>query len=221
MSILSEIKVKPWLTDQSQAEDFALDNSGWDSRNGGYIGEDDGDPSPKVRKIGLFIFLAVVSSLVLILVNAYLIRMGLEDWKAHPKPPLLWVNTAFLIVSSLAFQWTVVAARNTLPDRVRIGLGVSGTFAWAFIIGQLWVWQQLTTLGYYAAGNPSNSFFYLLTALHGIHLLGGLVVWAKTVFKFMGGAKVTELRTSIEMCAIYWHFLLIVWLMFFGLMLFN
>ena len=88
-----------------------------------------------------------------------------------------------------------------------------------FLVGQLVAWRQLDALGYYVASNPANTFFYLLSALHGLHLLGGLVAWGRTAGKLRHIGITLELRPEIELCALYWHFLLVIWLALFGLLL--
>ena len=88
-----------------------------------------------------------------------------------------------------------------------------------FIAGQLIAWQQLVGSGYFLAANPANAFFYVLTALHGVHLLGGLVAWGRTAQKVWRGSDMQAVRLSVELCAIYWHFLLILWLVLFYLLL--
>ncbi len=67
--------------------------------------------------------------------------------------------------------------------------------------------------------NPANSFFYLLTALHGLHLLGGMWVWARTTFRMLTGANAESVRLSVELCTVYWHYLLLVWVALFALLL--
>ena len=73
--------------------------------------------------------------------------------------------------------------------------------------------------GFFLASNPANSFFSLITAVHGLHMLGGLVALARTAGKMWRGLSVEKLRLSVELCAIYWHFLLVVWLLLFALLL--
>ena len=81
-------------------------------------------------------------------------------------------------------------------------------------------WRQLQAAGYYAAGNPANAFFYVLTALHGLHLLGGLSSGAERCPGCRAGARrPARLRLSVELCTVYWHYLLVVWLVLFGLLL--
>jgi cytochrome c oxidase subunit III len=170
-------------------------------------------------KTALWIFLAVVSSLFALFISAYAMRMHLGDWSPLPKPQLLWWNTGLLAVTSVAMQWTVVAARRGDTDGVRTGLIAGGILTFAFLVGQLAVWQQLNDAGYFLTTNPANGFFYLLTAVHGLHVIGGLVAWGRTTSKVWHGMEVANVRLSVELCAIYWHFLLAVWLVLFALLL--
>ena len=173
---------------------------------------------------GLRVYFAVATVLFLIVGAAYLMRMGMGqttpiDWRPTPKPWLLWLNSAFLIFSSLVFQRARVAAHRGQMDRVSSSLLIAGLLAFAFLLGQLTVWRQFAGAGYFLASNPANAFFYLITTLHGLHLLGGLVAWGRTTVKVMNGAEAAEISKSVDLCAIYWHFLLIVWLAFFYLLL--
>ena len=169
-------------------------------------------------KIGLGVFLAVVGSLFALFISAYSMRMGMVDWRALPAPRLLWFNTGVLVLSSVALQWAHVAARRDDMDGVIVGLCAGGASAITFLVGQLLVWQQLNVAGYFLASNPANSFFYLLTATHGLHLMGGLVALGRTTAKVWHGAAMARVRMSVELCAIYWHFLLAVWLVLLGLL---
>jgi cytochrome c oxidase subunit III len=195
------INVQPWVA-QGSIEDV----------RGGVL-------SRPTAKLGLWVFLAVVTSLFALLISAYAMRMHVGDWSPMPKPGLLWLNTGVLIVTSVAMQWTRAAANRGQIDGVKIGLIAGGVLTFAFLAGQLVVWQQLNASGYFVAANPANAFFYLLTALHGLHLFGGLVAWGRTAAKVGRGAEVGEVRLSVELCAVYWHYLLVVWLVLFALLL--
>ena len=169
-------------------------------------------------KVGLGVFLAVVGSLFALFISAYSMRMTMVDWRALPVPRLLWFNTGVLILSSAALQWAHVAARRNDMDGVIVGLCAGGAFAVIFLVGQLLAWQQLRVAGYFLASNPANSFFYLITAVHGLHLMGGLVALGRTTAKVWRGVEMTRVRLSVELCAIYWHFLLLIWLVLLGLL---
>ena len=170
-------------------------------------------------KLGLRVFLVVVGVVFSLLVAAYADRMVLGDWRPLPEPWLLWLNTAILVLSSVAFHRARVAANLGRRDGVRMWLRAAGVLAIAFLAGQLLAWQQLAALGYFAATNPANSFFYLLTALHGLHMMGGLVAWGRTSAKVRRGVGLRKVRMSVDMCTTYWHFLLAIWLILFTLLL--
>lgn len=169
-------------------------------------------------KIGLGVFLAVVGCLFALFASAYFMRMGVSDWRPLPIPRLLWFNTIALVLSSVALQCALVAARKGEMDTVRLGLMTGGLTAVAFLIGQILAWRELTTGGYLLSGNPANSFFYMITGMHGLHILGGLVALARTTAGAWGGYGPDRLRLSVDLCAMYWHFLLFIWLAIFVLL---
>ncbi len=195
------LMAKPWL-EQGMAGDFV----GFDRS------------ALPTAKIGLGVFLAVVGCLFSLFTSAYFMRMGLPDWQPLPLPRLLWLNTGVLVLSSVALQCAVIAARRGQTDMVRLGLATAGLTALAFLAGQLMAWRQLTADGYLLASNPANSFFYLITAMHGLHILGGLIGLGRTSASAWNGARPQRLSLSVELCAMYWHFLLFVWLCIFAVL---
>jgi len=173
-------------------------------------------------KIGLWVLLAVITSLFGLFISAYLMRIehGHGDWNPVPLPKVLWVNTGMLVLSSVGMQLARRAARRGQPDALRVGLTLGGVLALAFLAGQLWAWHQLNVSGYFVTGNPATAFFYLLTGVHGLHLLGGLFVWARTVGRMTRpGVELLDIRLSVELCTVYWHYLLLVWLVLFSVLL--
>ena len=101
---------------------------------------------------------------------------------------------------------------------IRVAFFGAGAFAILFIVGQLITWDNLQNAGYFLTSNPANSFYYLMTGLHAIHLLGGLWVWSKSSIRLLSGGEPKDIKLSIELCTLYWHFLLIVWLVLFALL---
>jgi cytochrome c oxidase subunit 3 len=168
--------------------------------------------------LGVWVFLAVVTVLFSLLIMAYGSRMAFEDWRPAPQLSLLWLNTTMLVLSSVAMQWARIAARRGEIDGVALGLSAGGVFALAFLGGQIVAWRQLSMLVGFDITNPAIGFFYLITALHGLHLLGGLVAWGWTAATLWRGLDVAQVRLSVELCTVYWHFLLLVWLVLFGLL---
>ena len=173
---------------------------------------------PPAAKVGLVVFLAVAGCLFSLLVAAFFMRMESPDWRTPPAPAILWFNTAMLFASSAALQMAYVAATEGQLERVRWLLLAAGAGAAVFLLGQAWAWRELEASGYYAASNAANAFFYLLTGTHALHLFGGLVALARTGGRAFGAVKATAVTTSVELCAIYWHFLLLVWLLMFAML---
>lgn len=199
MSLISKLMVKPWLAGGTVATEDSLTEA------------------LPAAKIGLWLFLCTISGVFALFMVAYQMRIELTtDWVPVPKPTILWLNTALLVLASVAFEWTKAAARQKKPAGIRASLLAGGLLTMAFLGGQLLAWNELVGSGYFLAANPANSFFYLITGLHGLHLIGGLFVWARTTWRVFAGYEVT---LSIELCATYWHYLLLVWIILFGLLL--
>jgi cytochrome c oxidase subunit 3 len=171
------------------------------------------------KAIALTTFLVVATSLFALFISAYTMRMHMPDWSPLAEPNLLWFNTGLLVLASIAYQLTRNAAVDGKQAALKPGLAAAGLMTVLFLGGQLLAWQRLNASGYYMTSNPANTFFYVLTAIHGLHLLGGLYVWARSTVRVWTGANADAVRLSIELCTVYWHFLLLVWLVLFGLLL--
>lgn len=199
-----QLTAKPWEKQQSEADDEYTT----------------GTLTLAPAKIGLWLFLAVVTSFFALFISAYGMRMDVGDWRPLVLPRLLWLNTAMLVLSSVAFQRTRGAAARGDMRGVKTGLAASGLLALGFVVGQLIAWQDLSAAGQMPWVNAANAFFYLLTGLHALHVLGGLVVWGKTSVRlWRPGTRLSDVRLSVELCTTYWHYLLLVWLVLFGLLL--
>jgi cytochrome c oxidase subunit 3 len=179
-------------------------------------------------KVGLWVFLAVVSSLFGLFASAYTMRVtghsGIAAWRPLDEPNLLWINTLILVLASGAMQ----IARNRIDsDDVRGGRTYfmsAGVLTLVFLAGQILAWQQARAINELGPGDPAFAFFVLLTAIHGVHLLGGLFVLGRTtrrIFRLDSSNVVarSRIRLSVQLCTTYWHWLLLVWLGVFALLL--
>jgi cytochrome c oxidase subunit 3 len=184
------------------------------------------DPMP--ARTGLWVLLAVLTSFFALFITGYWMRMGHGmaegvaplDWRPVTEPRVLWLTTALLVFGSIGMQWARHAANRGDAARARMAWLFGGLFAVAFIVGQAVAWRQLQEAGVYAAANPANASFYLLTGVHALHLVGGLVAWLRTSSRLLrADVDVESVRLSVELCTVYWHFLLLVWLVLFGLLL--
>jgi cytochrome c oxidase subunit III len=201
MSLISALTAKSWM--QQSFEDLPAP----------------GRLTIPTARLGLFFFLAVVTVLFSLLAVAWSMRMMSEDWRPLPEPPILWLNTLLLVLSSTALHRSWTAARRNNLTQTRAGLTAAAVLAVSFLAGQFVAWWQMSGLGYFLATNPANTFFYLLTALHALHIAGGMVALARTGAKLRDRIPLPTLRFSLELCTLYWHFLLMVWLGLFALML--
>jgi cytochrome c oxidase subunit 3 len=180
-------------------------------------------------KVGLWVFLAVVSSLFGLFASAYMMRVGghggLAVWQPLDEPSILWINTLVLVLASGAMQ----VARNRIDgDDLKGGRSYflsAGLLTLVFLAGQAFAWQQARTINDLGPESPAFSFFVLLTAVHGLHLLGGLWVLGRTtarIFRGVGPEQVvarSRIRMSVQLCTTYWHWLLLIWLGVFALLL--
>jgi len=176
-----------------------------------------GGPAPgavrRTYRTGMWLALLTISMVFVAFTSAYIVRSGLsDDWHPIQLPPLLWWNTLVLLASSVALQQTQRALNHGLRAACNRWLTATFVLGVAFLAGQLLVWRQLASYGIYMVTNPSSSFFYVLTGVHGIHLLGGLgalfyIAWEGWRYR-LGPAK----RTLVEVTAMYWHFLGGLWI---------
>jgi cytochrome c oxidase subunit 3 len=171
-----------------------------------------GGRRPGAAKTGLVIFLGVALCLFSLLSAAFFMRMGSFDWQSPPLPRILWFNTAVLVISSGALHVAGNAAKEGLGERMNAALLAGAVASLLFLFGQLWAWREMISGGFYASQNPANAFFYLLTGAHALHLSGGLVALFRTMYR-ASRKEPAAMATTVELCALYWHFLLAIWLL--------
>ena len=136
------------------------------------------------------------------------------------KTNMLWINTLVLILVTYFFDKIRRDFNNNITSNIKKNLIIVGALSYLFLILQLILWYQLMVDGNYVSTNTYFSSFYFFTALHGIHLLGGLFFWGKVtskIFKLEERDFKKEER-SITALSVYWLFLFIVWFVFFTIM---
>lgn len=165
-----------------------------------------GRPAPgSAASIALWFFIAVACSLFTLFIAAYVMRLdGLEGYPLA-MPWQFWASTALLVAGSAVLELAV--RRGQAGALMRWG----AVCAALFVISQLWGWQELASRKVLPVGNPAGSFLYVLTALHGLHVIGGLGGW------LLASRKGSQ-AWRVALLARYWHFLLLVWVILFGLL---
>lgn len=204
----------PASTDDAGANGFGGFNRSGDGGGGG--SEHEWTVPARAYRTGMWMALAAITMLFAAFTSALVVRKGISnDWAPTALPHILWLNTAVLLSSSL----TLELARRSLASG--LGFSAAGFKRWlyatlalgiAFIAGQLIAWRELAARGVYLGTNPSSSFFYLLTATHGIHLVGGIAALAYLVLRARKIVLGSGSCTAVDLTAIYWHFMDGLWI---------
>lgn len=200
-----------------------LGEKSWEPPGAGVDTRDPASYRPPAAQVMMLVYFGVITILFGLVSSAYVMRMGMGgmghgggvgDWNPMPEPPLIWINTAVLLLASLAWETARIGARRGETALVRPGLIAAGALGLLFLAGQLLLWSQFAELGYFLQSNPANAFFYMITTLHGLHLIGGLGFWGLAMRRMHGGG---EAALPVQLTAAYWHFLLLVWILMLGL----
>jgi cytochrome c oxidase subunit III len=195
------------------------------------------DPQGEPTRTGIWVALAAIAMSFAALTSALYVREGsATDWHHITLPPILWFNTLALIASSITLEFArrrvadFMRGRETDRSPAMIWLGATVALGLVFVAGQYLAWLKLRSEGLYLPTNPNSSFFYLLTGVHAIHVLGGLGGLTRVILKFLGsapgGAKfggvVRPLRRStMDATSYYWHFMGALWIYLLGILWFK
>jgi cytochrome c oxidase subunit 3 len=171
----------------------------------------------------MMVALAGMVMLFTSLTSAYIVRAAASnDWVALPVPQLLWVSTALILISSATLEMARKALKHEANTAYRRWLAVTSVLGLGFLVAQLVVWRQLAGQGLYIASNPHSSFFYLLTATHGLHLAGGLLALIYLFVRFQNwrhdDLAVGRQIAAADAAALYWHFMDGLWIFLFLLL---
>ncbi|MBI3932342.1 MAG: cytochrome c oxidase subunit 3 [Acidobacteria bacterium] len=176
-----------------------------------------GDPGPGGTGIlgdpalfGVCAFLGTVTMLFVGMTSAYMVRRASADWRPLAPPAILWLNTGALLASSAALEVARRRFRGWDLPAARTWVAVTGLLGALFVAGQYGAWRALAAQGIFLASNPHSSFFYVLTGLHGLHLLGGLA-WFAAVASRLRRMTLTPGEDGLRLFAVYWHFLAGLW----------
>lgn len=172
-------------------------------------------------QVGIWILLTAIIMLFAGLSSAYIVLRGVPAWQNIQLPSLLWTNTAVLLLSSLAIELSRRAIlRSDLPS-MRRWLSVGGVLGLAFLAGQLAAWRQLVNAGVYLPSTLQSSFFYILSGLHGLHLLGGIAGLGIVLVMALRNRLSAFRYQPLKLCSTYWHVMDALWVYLFLLLLLS
>jgi cytochrome c oxidase subunit 3 len=171
-------------------------------------------------KLGVWIASGGIVMFFAALTSAMVVRKGLsDDWRSLDLPGILWASTAVLLLSSFTFEKARLAAREDHASMMRKWLTATSLLGALFLVTQFLGWQALASGGIYLATNPSSSFFYVLTAAHGVHLLGGVAALSYVVLRAMRRKVWPARNAAVEATTVYWHFMDALWVYLFVLLM--
>ena len=171
-----------------------------------------------VQKSAVIIIFGIATVLFSLIFTSYLYTLPPgQDTQYLLRPNLLWINTLTLFFVTYFFNKVTNDLKKKDTLKVKRNLLIIGGLTYLFLFGQIIFWFQLLKSGNYVSTNSYFANFYVFTALHGLHLLGGLLFWGKVSSRVLKleQNKILEEEKNISALSLYWTYLLIVWLMFF------
>ena len=172
------------------------------------------------KKFILWGFIVTIIMLFASQTSAYLVRRAEGNWVEFEVPQIFWYSSVVLIISSIAMHWAYLAAKKDNFNTLKIAISITFVLGLAFLWMQVEGWKDLVAQNIYFVGNPSGSFFYVFTLLHGVHLVTGLIVLCVTFISAMRLKVHAKNLRRIEICTTYWHFLDVLWLYLFAFLLY-
>jgi cytochrome c oxidase subunit 3 len=167
---------------------------------------------------GIWVAIFTITMSFAAFTSALYVRQGSgSDWIHFTLPSILYANTLVLLLSSATLELArrrVVAKSMIDPDTARtINVWTLATllFGFVFLFGQYEAWRQLAAQGLYLATNPNSSFYYVLTGMHGLHVIAGIVALVYVLGR-LAGTHAAFRKSTFESTAIYWHFMGVLWL---------
>lgn len=173
------------------------------------------------KKFAMWLFLVTVVMVFASLTSAYIVRQSEGDWLIFDMPDIFLINSAIILASSVTMHLAYMAARKDNFGTLRLMISLTALLGVAFLVGQFIGWSHLVALNVYLVGNPAGGFVYVLTGLHGLHLISG-VIFLMVVLVASFKMKVhSKNMAQMEMCVTYWHFLDGLWLYLLLFLLLN
>ena len=164
------------------------------------------------KKFAMWLFMVSVVMLFAAFTSAYVVKQSDGVWLDFQLPALFDYTTAIIILSSVSMQWAVIAAKKNLIKMIRLALGVTFVLGSLFLVGQLMAWGQLVDADVHFVGNPAGSFLYVLTGVHGLHLISAVIFLIVVLYSAFQYKIHSKSLVQLEICATYWHFLGGLWL---------
>jgi cytochrome c oxidase subunit III len=173
------------------------------------------------KKFAMWLFLGSIMMMFAAFTSAYIVRQAEGNWLYFELPQLFYATTVVILLSSVTMQWAYFAAKKDNLETARLMIVLTAILGIAFLIGQFFGWMELIQNSIHFVGNPSGSFLYVITGLHGLHVVSAIVYLVIIVVSVFRLKVHSRNMAPLEMCATYWHFLDGLWLYLFVFLLLN
>jgi len=182
-------------------------------------------PAMHPKKFMLWLFIVSIVMVFAAMTSAYVVRQAEGVWLYFNLPPIFYVSTVIILSSSLTMHWAYLQAQKDRVGGVKLGMILTTLLGFLFLVTQWQGWQELRSIGVFFSGeeaNASGSFFYVLSGLHGAHIVSGIIyllIILGATFQYQIHSKSL---VRLQMCATFWHFLDALWIyLFFFLLLYQ
>jgi len=210
MQIFKTLRVKPWLPQEIDQQNHPSSLTATEG----------------AADTALRFLLAVITVIFFLFTITFLQRsqsfdfqaLSGEPWLPFTNANILWQNSAYLLLASISIILAKIFAEQQKFSVIIMSLTATALFTLMFISGQIQVWQQLNQSGFYIYTNPANSYYFLLTGVHALHIIGGVLVFMRCIWLFAINHSYQQLTSRLKLCALYWHYLFFIWLFLFFLL---
>lgn len=166
-------------------------------------------------KFIVWLFIVSITMLFAALTSAYIVKQSGGEWLNFNLPGMFWITSTIILVSSITMQLALKSAKEDRFNGLKTYLILTALLGVAFLFGQYQSWKQLVNMDVYFVGNPAGSFMYVLTGLHAVHIISGLIFLLVIIGSSFKLKIHSRSLVRIQMCTTYWHFLGGLWLYLF------
>lgn len=171
------------------------------------------------KKFALWLFIVTIFMIFAALTSAYIVRRADGNWLIFELPNLFLVTTCIILASSGTMHWAYLAVKKGNLEAAKLAIALTTVLGISFLAGQFLAWGELVKNSIHLVGNPSGSFVYVISGLHGLHIVGGVVFLFVVLISIFQYKVHSRNLLRVEMCATYWHFLDGLWLYLFVFLL--
>lgn len=178
--------------------------------------------SMEPKKFAMWLFIVTVCMLFAAWTSAYIVKRAEAGWTEIVIPDQFWINSVIIVISSFTMVWAQRSAKRDNLEMLKLALSITTILGVAFLVGQWISWGKLVAMNeHFTGGNVSHSFLYVLTGIHGLHIIGGIVFLLIVLFSTFKYQVHSKNMLRLQLCATFWHFLGVLWLYLFAFLLLN